>query len=79
MKRVPYSRYVLPTAGAKGRTHVSSWRMSPTEAEAIGALCPVGDVEYRDMPETEEETQAKQFAYPSAGQSGVLPPAGGRS
>lgn len=78
MKRVPYSRYVLPTAGTKGRTHVSGWRMSPAEAAAVGALCPVGDVEYRDLPDTQEELQRAQIGPQSVGRDGNKPPAGKR-
>lgn len=74
MRRVPFSRYVIHTPGTKGKTHVSAWRMSPAEAAALGALAPVGDVEYRDVPETDEERQRLQFAYQSAGRESVQPP-----
>lgn len=74
MRKVPYSRYILVSPGTKGKTHVSNWRMSPAEAAALGALAPVGDVENRDVPETEEERQRMQFAYQSAGRESVQPP-----
>jgi hypothetical protein len=72
MRRVPYSRYILMSPGTKGKTHVSNWRMSPTEAAALGALAPVGDVEYRDVPETDEEKHAALYGvHPSAGRDAV--------
>lgn len=79
MRRVAYSKYVLPTAGKPGRTHTSNWLMNAQEAAAVGALCPVGPVEYREVPDTPEEERAALYSHPSAGQGGVLPPAGGRS
>lgn len=75
MKSVPYSLYLLPGRHPKERPYKSSWKMSPAEAAAIGALYPIaGTTEHRDMPDTEAETQAKQFGYPSAGIGGVQPP-----
>lgn len=75
MRTVAYSLYLLPNRNPRGKPYVSSWRMNPTEAAAVGAISPVaGSTEYRDLPETEAEMQRAQFHYQSAGRDSVKPP-----
>jgi hypothetical protein len=43
---------LLPARPGKKSPHVSNWRMNPEEAAALGALRPVGEPEWREIPET---------------------------
>lgn len=75
MRRVAFSLYLLPSRTQRGKPYRSSWKMSPEQAAAIGALSPVaGSTEYRDLPETEEDQLRSQFNYQSAGRDSVKPP-----
>lgn len=75
MRRVAYSKYLLPSPSGKRQPHVSNWKMSAEEAAALGAISIVpGTTEIREIPETAEEKLRATMHYQSAGQDSVKPP-----
>lgn len=68
MRRIAYSKFLLPPGPGRRSPYVSGWKMSAAEAAARGAVGIVpGTTEIREEPETEDERRQAQFAYPSAG------------
>lgn len=75
MRRVAYSKYLLPSPSGKKQPHVSNWKMNAEQAAALGALSIVpGTTEIREIPETEAEKLRATMDSQSAGSDSTKPP-----